>query len=91
MFQHRFQPHKSPQLVFNSQSLSLSLPFSLFHSLSLPLSLTLSVETCCSSTANREICVLCLCRIGLEERREQTEGEREGERRGGKQIERGIK
>ena len=72
MFQHRFQPHKSLQLVFNSQSLSLSHPLTLFSSPSLPLSL--SVETHCSSSANREICVLCLCRIGLEKRqREQRE------------------
>lgn len=34
-----------------------------------------SLETCCTSSANKEICVLCLCRIGLEERqREQKEG-----------------
>lgn len=74
MFQHIFQPHKSLQLVFNSQSLS---PPSLLHSLRLSHSLSLSVETRCSSSANREICVLCLCRIGLEKRQsEQKEGER---------------
>lgn len=82
MFQERFQPHKSLQLVFNSQSLSLSpspLPPSLHLSFLLFLvPLFTQQKTHRSSFANREICVLCLCRMRLERRQREPEGEEGG-------------
>lgn len=88
MFQERFQPHKSLQLVFNSQSLSPLPPLSLPHPfLPLPPSVSFLLflvplftqqKTHRSSFANREICVLCLCRLRLERRQREPEGEEGG-------------